>query len=110
MPRAKGSKNRIPMSVNTDYAALISEKNTAAESLAQEITALGENIAALVADRKAKKIELKKLNKDIAKLTEKKAAADAAAAEAAKKAEAENVVKKLLASGMSADEIIEALK
>nr|DAH32177.1 MAG TPA: hypothetical protein [Caudoviricetes sp.] len=110
MPRAKGSKNRIPMSVNTDYAALIAEKNTAAESLAQEITALGENIAALVADRKAKKIELKKLNKDIVKLTEKKAAADAAAAEAAKKAEAENVVKKLLASGMSADEIIEALK
>ena len=36
--------------------------------------------------------------------------ADAKAAEEAKKAEAENVVKKLLASGMSADEILEKLK
>ena len=40
----------------------------------------------------------------------KKAAADAKAAEAAKKAEAEAVLKKLLASGMSADEILEKLK
>lgn len=38
------------------------------------------------------------------------AKADAKAAEEAKKAEAESVVKKLLASGMSADEILEKLK
>ena len=110
MARLKGSKNKAKVLDGVDYAAQIAEKNAAAESLAQEITALGENIAALVADRKAKKIELKKLNKDIVKLTEKKAAADAAAAEAAKKAEAEDVLKKLLSSGMSADEILEKLK
>lgn len=46
----------------------------------------------------------------IAKLEAKKAAADAKAAEAAKKAEAEAVLKKLLASGMTADEILEKLK
>jgi len=39
-----------------------------------------------------------------------KAKADAKAAEEAKKTEAEAVLKKLLASGMSADEILEKLK
>ena len=39
-----------------------------------------------------------------------KAAADQKAAEAAKKAEAEDVLKKLLASGVSADEILAKLK
>ena len=43
-------------------------------------------------------------------LEAKKAKADAKAAEAAKKDEAEAVLKKLLASGMSADEILEKLK
>ena len=40
----------------------------------------------------------------------KKAKADAKAAEEAKKAEAEAVLMKLLASGMSTDEILEKLK
>ena len=40
----------------------------------------------------------------------KKAKADAKAAEEAKKTEAEAMLKKLLASGMSADEILEKLK
>ena len=40
----------------------------------------------------------------------KKAAADQKATEAAKKNEAENLVKKLLAEGVSADDIIEKLK
>ena len=53
---------------------------------------------------------LKKINKEIAKLEKKKADADAKVAEAAKKAEAEDVLKKLLSSGMSADEILEKLK
>lgn len=46
----------------------------------------------------------------IAKLEAKKAAAEAKAAEAAKKVEAEAALKKLLASGMTADEILEKLK
>lgn len=46
----------------------------------------------------------------IAKLEAKKVAAEAKAAEAAKKVEAEAVLKKLLASGMTADEILEKLK
>ena len=40
----------------------------------------------------------------------KKAAVEAAAAEAAKRGEAEAMLEKLLAEGMSADEIIDKLK
>ena len=46
----------------------------------------------------------------MAYLESKKAKADAKAAEEAKKAESEDVLKKLLASGVSADEILEKLK
>ena len=59
---------------------------------------------------KDKKTALKKAEKEVASLESKKAEADAKAAEEAKKAEAESVLKKLLASGMSADEIFEKLK
>lgn len=110
MPRPKGSKNKAKALDGVDYAAQIAEKNTAVESLAQEITAIGDNIGALNAQRKAKHVELNKLNKEIAKLEKKKADADAKVAEAAKKAEAEDVLKKLLAEGMSTDEILEKLK
>ena len=61
-------------------------------------------------DLKEKKTALKKAEKEVASLEAKKAKADAKAAEEAKKAEAESVLKKLLASGMSADEILEKLK
>jgi septal ring factor EnvC (AmiA/AmiB activator) len=110
MARPKGSKNKVKVLDGIDYAAQIAEKNAAAESLAQEIAAIGDNIATLTADRKAKHVELNKLNKEIAKLEKKKAIAEQKIAEAAKKAEAENVLKKLLNSGMSADEILEKLK
>ena len=46
----------------------------------------------------------------MASLEAKKAKADAKAAEEAKKTEAEAVLKKLLASRMSVDEILEKLK
>lgn len=110
MARPKGSKNKAKVLDGVDYAAQIAEKNTAAESLAEEIAALGTNIAALNAERKSKEAELKKLNKAVTKLEKKKAEADEKIAEAAKKAEAEDVLKKLLSSGMSADEILKKLK
>ena len=53
---------------------------------------------------------MEQVEKEIPKIEAKKAKSDAKAAEEAKKSEAENVVKKLLASGMSADEILEKLK
>ena len=59
---------------------------------------------------KEKKSALKKAEKEVASMEAKKAKADAKVAEEAKKVEAESVIKKLLASGMSADEILEKLK
>ena len=79
-------------------------------SLTAEITTITANINTLKANLKEKKAALKVAEKELNKLETKKAAADQKAVEEAKKAEAENVVKKLLASGMSADEILEKLK
>ena len=59
---------------------------------------------------KEKKTALKKAKKEVVTLEAKKARADAKAAEEAKKTEAESILKKLLAEGMSADEILAKLK
>ena len=109
MPRTKGSKNK-PKIVTADFATQLTEKQSAKEALSAEIASITANIDTLKADLKAKKTALKKAEKDVATLEAKKAKADARAAEEAKKVEAEAVLKKLLASGMSADEILEKLK
>lgn len=94
-PRTKGSKNKTKIS--NDYASQIAEKQYTITSLTTEIAAIIANIDTLKADLKEKKVALKKAEKEVVKLE-------------AKKAEAESVVKKLLASGMSAEEILEKLK
>ena len=108
MPRTKGSKNRPK--TNTNYSNQIAEKQETITSLTAEIASITANIDTLKADLKEKKTALKKAEKEVATLEAKKAKADAKAAEEAKKTEAEAVLKKLLASGMSADEILEKLK
>ena len=97
MPRTKGSKNRPKTNITKDYASQIAEKQESITSLTAEIASIIASIDTLKADLKEKKTALKKVEKEVATLE-------------AKKAEAENVVKKLLASGMSADEILEKLK
>ena len=109
IPRTKGSKNK-PKTVTTDFATQIAEKQSAREALAAEIASITANIDSLKADLKEKKASLKVIDKEIFKLEAKKAKADAKVAEEAKKAEAEAVLKKLLAEGMSADEILAKLK
>ena len=109
MPRTKGSKNR-PKTVTADFATQIAEKQSAKEALTAEIASIPANIDTLKADLKVKKSALKKAEKEVASLEAKKVKADAKAAEEAKKAEAEDVLKKLLASGVSADEILAKLK
>ena len=96
MPRTKGSKNKPK--ITNDFASQIAEKQESIASLTAEITSITANIDTLKADLKETKLETKK------------AAANQKAAEAAKKNEAENLVKKLLAEGVSADDIIEKLK
>ena len=109
MPRTKGSKNK-PKTMTADFATQIAEKQSAKEALAAEIASITANIDTLKADLKEKKTALKSAEKEVAKLEAKKAKAEQKAAEEAKKSEAEAVVKKLLAGGMSADEILEKLK
>ena len=104
MPRPKGSKNKLKTVKTTiDFAAQIAEKQAAKEAAAAEIASITENIDAL-------KASLNKLDKELVKLESKKKDAETKAAESAKKAEAEAVLKKLLASGMTADEILAKLK
>ena len=111
MPRPKGSKNKPKTAKATvDFAAQIAEKQSAREALSAEIASITANVDSLKADLKEKKASLKVIDKEIVKLEAKKEKADAKAAEEAKKAEAESVLKKLLAEGMSADEILEKLK
>ena len=111
MPRPKGSKNK-PKTVKAtvDFAAQITEKQAAKEAAAAEIASITANIDALKADLKTKKASLNKLDKELVKLESKKKDAETQAAESAKKAEAEDVLKKLLASGMTAEEILARLK
>ena len=103
MPRTKGSKNKPK--VTKDYTTQIVEQQEIIASLNTEIASITANIDTLKADVKEKKTALKKAEKEVASLESKKAKADAKAAEEAKKTEAEAVLKKLLATGMSADEI-----
>ena len=98
MPRTKGSKNK-PKTVTADFAFQIVEKQSGRKALSTEIASITANVDSL-----------KAIDKEIVKLEAKKTKADAKAAEEAKKAEAETVLKKLLAEGMSADEILEKLK
>ena len=111
MPRPKGSKNK-PKTVKetVDFVAQIAEKQSAKEAVSAEIASITTNIDALKADLKAKKAELKSIGKEIARIEVKKVKAETKVAESAKKAEAEDVLKKLLASGLRADEILAKLK
>ena len=108
MPRTKGSKNKPK--VTNDYASQIAEKQEIIASLNTESASITANIDTLKVDLKEKKTALKKAEKEAASLEAKKAKADAKAEEEAKKKEAESVLKKLLAEGMSADEILAKLK
>ena len=82
MLKTKGNKNRPKLT--TDFISQIAEKQESIASLTPERSDfLGSG---------------------------KKSIADAKAAEETKKAEVEEVMKKLLTSGMSVDEILEKLK
>ena len=99
-------KNYLPVGLYSQS----SQKQEQVATLTTEIASIQKTIEEQKNTLKEKKAELKKSQKELTKLEAKKAAADQKAAEKAKKAEAESVVKKLLASGMSADEILEKLK
>ena len=115
MPRTKGSKNRATASTAFDaqIAKLQKDKAMLEEGLSKTVAHIEElktDIKSLRESLKPQKAEIKQTEKEIAKLEAKKAVAEAKATEAAKKVEAEAVLKKLLASGVSADEILAKLQ
>ena len=111
MPRPKGSKSKVKSTTSQlDFTSLIAEKAAAKESLTADITALEENVNNLKNELKEKKVELKKLDAELGKLEAQKAEADAKAAAEAQKAELEETIQKLMATGVSAAEILEKLK
>ena len=111
MARPKGSKNKTrTVKVTVDYAAIVAEKAAEKEKIESEVATLIANIDDLKAQLKTKKANLKAATKDLAKAEAKKVAAEAKAAEEAKTGEAEDVLKKLLASGMTAEEILAKLQ
>ena len=110
MPRTKGSKNRVTATADFDaqIKKLQKDKAMLEEGLSKTVAQIEElktDIKSLRESLKPQRAEIKQTEKEIAKLEAKKVAA-----EAAKKAEAEDVLKKLLASGVTADEILEKLK
>lgn len=112
MARPKGSKNKVTMTVaaTVDYAALIDEKQSAKDALNAEITSIAANIDTLKANMKSKKAEIKKLDKAIAHLAEKKDEADKKAAAEVNRKKAEELVANALANGMTAEDIAKLLK
>lgn len=109
MPRTKGSKNRITASTDFDaqIAKLQKDKAMLEEGLSKTVAQIEElktDIKPLRESLKPQKAEIKQTEKEIAKLEAKKAA------EVAKKVETEAVLKKLLASGMTADDVLKKLK
>ena len=117
MPRPKGSKNKPKIGVtvaakksNKDYEALLAEKTAEKEQLTAEIAALNADLDRLKAQIKTKKAAWKAADTQIAKAAAKKAAAEEKAAAEARKVEVSSVLDKLLAGGMTADQILEKLQ
>lgn len=115
MTRIKVGKSRVSASTDFDahIAKLQKDKAMREEGFSETVAYIEElktDIKSLRESLKPQKAEIKQTEKEIAKLEAKKVAAEAKAAEVAKKVEAEAVLKKLLASGMTADEILAKLK
>ena len=105
MPRPKGSKSRSK-AAKMDFAAAIEAKTAEKAQLEQNISETLDQISALKAQLKANRAALKAAEKAIAKLENQKANADAKAALDAQKNELDSAVQKLLADGMSMDDIL----
>ena len=109
MARTKGSKNRVTASTDFDaqIAKMQKDKAMLEEGLSKTVAHIEDlktDIKSLRESLKPQKAEIKQTEKEIAKLEAKKAA------EVAKKVETEAVLKKLLASGMTADDVLKKLK
>lgn len=108
MLRTKGGKNHVTNF--DDFDAQIKKQHKDKVRLEESLSKTAVQIEELKTDIKSLRESLKPQEagiKQIEKMETKKAAIEAKVAEATKKTEAEDVLKKLLASGVTADEILE---
>ena len=110
MSRPKGSKNKKTLLSEAQLDDKIAAAEVAKRKLEDEERKLLVAMEDVKAQLKAKKKELRAAERALTVLREKKKQADAIAAEAAQKKEIEAVVKTLVSSGRSADEILDMLK
>ena len=110
MSRPKGSKNKKTLLSEAQLDDKIAAAEVAKRKLAEEEQELMTAMEDVKVRLKAKKKELRAAERTLTVLREKKAKVDTVAAEAAQKKEIEAVVKTLVSSGRSADEILDMLK
>ena len=110
MSRPKGSKNKKTLLSEAQLDDKIAAAEVTKRKLEEEERKLMASMEDVKSRLKAKKKELRTTERTLAALREKKKQVDAVAAEAAQKKEIEAVVKSLVSSGRSADEILDMLK
>ena len=110
MSRPKGSKNKKTLLSEAQLDDKIIAAEAAKKKLESEERKLVTALEDVKAKLKAKKKELRKADRALTVLLDKKEQADAVAAAAAQKKEIEKVVSSLVSSGKSADEILDLLK
>ena len=111
MSRPKGSKNKPKNKVRstTDFASAIAEKTAEKELLEKNIADTLAQINSLKVQLKANRAALKVTEKAIAKLETQKTNAEAKATLEAQKTKLDSAIQKLLADGLTMDEILEKL-
>lgn len=111
MPRTKGSKNKVKHPIiAVDYVAELDKKYSEKNTLESGIAALEADIDGLKIQLKEKKTILKKINKEIEGLEEKKRQQDEAALQKAQKEQISIAIQQLLDTGVSMDDVLSRLK
>lgn len=108
--RPKGSKNKKTLIAEAQLGDRILEQKAVKKKLEAEERKLLASLEDVKAQLKAKRKELRSVDRLIASLETRKNQADAAAIAAAQKQEIEKVVSSLMSSGRDADEILGLLK
>ena len=111
MPRTKGSKNKVKHPIiAVDYVAELDKKYSEKNTLESGIAAVEADIDGLKILLKEKKTILKKINKEIAGLEDKKRQQDEAALKKAQKEQISIAIQQLLDTGVSMDDVLSRRK
>lgn len=111
MPRTKGSKNKVKHPIiAVDYVAELDKKYSGKNTLESGIAAVEADIDGLKIQLKEKKTILKKINKEIAGLEDKKRQQDEATLKKAQKEQISIAIQQLLDTGASMDDVLSRLK